>query len=223
MLLRNFALCVVTTIGISGCDYWPEQLEPLADLIMQDVSGETTAWLVEGDVVVINVANSPLYRESLAELEAAATVIAAQAVEFMPEPLESISVTFYEGEITEEAEKSRLFVFLLEENQPVLQPLLATDATGPLTLAEIQALLVGMDELLVEERETCVLTEIQDRAKAAGDPETLDPATVEFLPVAGWQLLDSFGKRLILAQVIATKAFFVCGRSGENESANNQG
>jgi hypothetical protein len=89
------------------------------------------------------------------------------------------------------------------------------DATGPLAMEEIEANFLSlMEEPLSEERRECVYREIEERARAAGDPETLDPATVEFLPVAEWAKLDSFGKRLILTQAITTKASFVCIQSG---------
>lgn len=216
--LLTLLYSVLTAIMVSACDFWPDELGPLAESIEREVAGETTAWRVGGDVVVINVANSPLYRENSAELQAAATDIAAQAITFADVPLESVSVTFHEGDVSEEAEKLREFIFLVKDNRPVLQPLLDDAATGPLTLAEIQALFMDMDEPLSEKLEVCVSNEIEERARAAGDPETLDPATVEFLPVDEWHRLDIFGKRLVLAQVISTKAMFVCGRSGERRT-----
>ena len=89
------------------------------------------------------------------------------------------------------------------------------DATGPLTLDEIEAnFLRLMDEPLSEEKRECVYGELEDRARAAGDPETLDPATVELLPAGEWDRLDPYGKRLILTQAITTKAFFTCNRPG---------
>ena len=212
---RTFVLFVLTIILISACNYWPEDLEPLANSISQEVSGEATAWRVGGDIVVIEVANSPLYRGKVAELEAVATGIAEQAVAFVAAPLESVSVTFHEGGISENSEKIRSFIFLIKDNQPVLQPLLDFDATGPLTLAEIEALFSDIVEPMSPGREECVLKELEQRARAAGDPESLDPATVEFLPIETWHQLDPFGRRLILAQVISTKAFMVCSGSGE--------
>lgn len=95
------------------------------------------------------------------------------------------------------------------------------DATGPLTLAEIQANFFRlMDEPLDDRRRECVFREVEDRARAAGDPETLDPATVELLPADRWDRLDPSGKRLILTQAIVTKAFFVCNRSGGQKTDN---
>jgi hypothetical protein len=215
---QTFVLSVLIIILVSSCDYWPEDLEPLANSISQEVSGEATAWRVGGDVVVIDVANSPLYRGKSADLEAVATGIAEQAVAFVAAPLESVSVTFHEGVTSENSEKMRGFIFLIRDNQPVLQPLLDFDATGPLTPAEIEALFIDTDEPMSPEREKCVLEELEDRARAAGDPESLDPATVEFLPIETWHQLDPFGRRLVLAQVISTKAFMVCSESGERRS-----
>ena len=93
------------------------------------------------------------------------------------------------------------------------------DATGPLTLAEIESNFFSfMDEPIEDERRECVFREVEDRARAAGDPETLEPSTVEFLPTDGWGRLDAAGKRLILTQAIVTKAFFVCNRSGKQKT-----
>ncbi len=89
------------------------------------------------------------------------------------------------------------------------------DRTGPLTLEEVRAnFLNRMDEDLLNARRECVLREITERAAAAGDPETLDPSAVDMLPAGEWGSLDAEGKRLILGQVITTKAFFECPRSG---------
>lgn len=66
---------------------------------------------------------------------------------------------------------------------------------------------------MTEEQRVCVLGEIEKRAHVAGDPETLDPASVEFLSAVStdtWNALDAFGKRIILAQAITTKALFFC-------------
>ena len=85
------------------------------------------------------------------------------------------------------------------------------DATGPLTLAEFEAnYLVHLDEPLEGSQRECVFREIEARAAAAGDPETLDPSTVDFLPKDAWPDLDPDGRRIILMQVITTKAMFEC-------------
>ena len=95
------------------------------------------------------------------------------------------------------------------------------DATGPLTLAEVQAnFLRLMDEPVDDRQRDCVFGEIEGRARAAGDPEVLDPATVEFLPADGWGRLDASGRRLILTQAIVMKALFICKQSN-GQSSNN--
>ncbi len=87
------------------------------------------------------------------------------------------------------------------------------DASGPLTLQEVQSnFLAFMDEPLEGTRKECVFREVEKRALAAGDPETLDPVSVEFLPVDYWSRLDPDGKRIILMQAITTKALFLCER-----------
>lgn len=85
------------------------------------------------------------------------------------------------------------------------------DATGPLTLEEVEAnFLSSMDLSLSAERRACVLREIGERAKAAGDPETLEPGQMEMIPEENWQDIGVFGRRLILTQVITTKALYAC-------------
>ncbi len=96
------------------------------------------------------------------------------------------------------------------------------DAAGPLTLEEIEANFLNfMDEPLTGTRRECVFRELDDRARAAGDPETLDPTTVEHLPADGWDRLDPEGKRLILTQAITTGAFFACIRSDDSTAASS--
>ena len=84
------------------------------------------------------------------------------------------------------------------------------DETGPLTVAEVEANFINRMEVRDEAQRECVLREVEQRAAAAGDPEMLDPATVEFLPESQWDSLDAQDKRLILSQAIVTKAFFEC-------------
>ena len=84
-------------------------------------------------------------------------------------------------------------------------------ATGPLTLEEVEAnFLSRMDTDMTEAERECLNREVAERARAAGDPETLDPATVELLPAEHWDELDADGRRLILSQVIVTAAAFAC-------------
>jgi len=64
------------TSMVSACDFWPRDLKPLAESISNKVSGETTAWLVDGDVVVIGVAGSPFHLHKRSESEVLATDIA---------------------------------------------------------------------------------------------------------------------------------------------------
>lgn len=204
--MLSFLLAVL----LSACDFWPKDLKPLADSIGRQVSGETTAWLVSGDVVVIGVAGSPLYRQERAELETLAIDIAEQAAAYIAAPLESIAITFHEGEISENPARMREFIFLVVDNRPVLQPDIDADATGPLTHDEVRAAVDRLGESVTTEQHGCALDEAEKRARVSGDPETLDPAGVEFLSAETWNELDAFGKRLFLAQALVSKAFFVC-------------
>jgi hypothetical protein len=49
----------LAAILVSACDLWSDELKPSAESIERQVAGDTTAWLLGGDVVVINVAGSP--------------------------------------------------------------------------------------------------------------------------------------------------------------------
>ena len=90
------------------------------------------------------------------------------------------------------------------------------DARGPLTLEEVRANLLNQtDETFQESRRECIYREIEERAQAAGDPETLDPATIELVPSEHWGSVGAFGRRLVLAQAILTKALFVCAQQND--------
>ena len=215
--LISIVLALLAAILISACDLWPKELEPLAASISQQVSGETTAWLVGGEILVIDVADSPVYRAPQSELEELATGIAEQAIGYTSAPLESITITFHEGEVTSDPKKMRDFIFLVMDKRPVLQPTLDLDATGPLTVDEIRAAFDRLDatpdqpgKILTGNYRECMLAEVEQRARDAGDPETLDPSEIEFLTAETWYPLDAFGKRIILMQAIMSKALFVC-------------
>jgi len=96
------------------------------------------------------------------------------------------------------------------------------DATGPLTLHEIQAnFLSFMDEPLTGMRQECVHREIEERASAAGDPESLNPETVELLRADGWDRLDAQDKRFELGEAIFTKALLDCIRPEKRNPGNS--
>ena len=106
------------------------------------------------------------------------------------------------------------FIFLVREAQPVLLPPMDFQATGPLTLTEIEQNYLSLREKPIPAaRRDCVIREIKTRARAAGDPETLDPATVDLLPGEHWYLLDPPDRRILLMQAITTGASFACIQS----------
>tara|TARA_B110000116_G_C16470240_1_gene417801 strand:+ start:87 stop:623 length:537 start_codon:yes stop_codon:yes gene_type:complete len=87
---------------------------------------------------------------------------------------------------------------------------------GPLTGKEIQYLTSTMKESIGDEVAECLLKEATVRASTLGDPETLDPTTVELLPVDQWSILDKSGKRMILTQVVLNQAIPLCTRGKVN-------
>lgn len=213
----SLILWLPAAILVGACDFWPNELKPFAESVARQVSGDTTAWLLGGDVLVINVAGSPSYRMPQSELVVLATGIAEQAIEYAAAPLESIVITFFEGQVSDDPEKMREFIFLVFKDRPVLQPYLPPNATGPLTEEELQAAVERMDQSydrlekpLTEGSRECVLKELERRAREAGDPETLDPAAAEFPASETWYLLDASAKRLFLAQALTSKAVFFC-------------
>ena len=203
-------LGVLAATALTACDFWPRQLESLADSIGQQVSGEATVWLAGGDVVIIDVANSPLYGEASSSLEAVATDIAQQTVAFTEQSLESIVITFHQGVLSEEPERMRSFVFMVQAGIPVLQPFMDLDATGPLSAEEIDAAMDRLGDSLGEDRLHCARKKLGQLAAEAGDPETFDPGSNRFLPTENWAALDAFGKRLVLVQALSTQAVFDC-------------
>jgi hypothetical protein len=209
----RFILATLLALLVSACDLWPRELEPLAESIAGRVSGATTAWLVGGDVVLIDVEGSPLFTEPRQILESTASDLAREAIAFTAGPLESIVITFHAGEVSDDPDRTREFIFLVLEGRPVLQPPLDFGATGPLTPEEVEAAVHRLGEGVAGERRACVLGEAQRRARAAGDPETLDRGSVESLrtmPAGTWDALDGGSRRLFLAQMITTEALFDC-------------
>lgn len=222
MRLRSITLGLVLAILVSACDFWPKELKPLAESLTQQLAGDTTAWLLGGNMVMIDVAGSPSYRQPQSELEALATGVAEQTIEYSTAPLESILITFHEGEVSDDPDRMREFIFLVLENRPVLQPHPDLDATGPLTVEEIRAAVHRLDESharlgkpLTEVHRQCVLGAMEKRAHDAGDPETLDPASLEYLATETWSALDAGAKRIILMQAIMTKASFDCASAAK--------
>ena len=146
-------------------------------------------------------------------------------MEYAERPLESIVITFYEDRETDSSDKEREFIFLIMKNRPVLQPHLPRNATGPLTKEEIQVAIVRMDQSydqveksLTDEHRECVLATLEKRAAEAGDPEDLDPATVEFVTSDTWYLFDAAGRRILLAQALVSEALFSCADSRTPEA-----
>lgn len=86
------------------------------------------------------------------------------------------------------------------------------DAVGPLTLSELQINIPAeLDSELTPQSRTCFLRQIGELAAAVGDPETLDPSEVAYLPTDGsWNDLTAFNKRVILAQAIVSRAITFC-------------
>jgi hypothetical protein len=122
-------------------------------------------------------------------------------------------VTFHESEITDDEAKMREFMFLIEDERPVLQPALITKTTGPLSAQEIEVFFEQLGESTAAAEKECMLREMARSAAVAGDPETLDPSTLELLepmPPATWRALDATGRRLILAQLLTSEALFDC-------------
>jgi hypothetical protein len=70
-----------------------------------------------------------------------------------------------------------------------------------------------MEKSLTDEHRECVLATLERRAAEAGDPEGLDPATVEFLTSDTWYLFDASAKRILLAQALVSEAMFSCADS----------
>ena len=118
--LKVISTCLLCTVLLAACDFWPTELRPLADSIEADVSGEVEAWLVGKNIVVINIAHSNLYQRPAEEVESKARQFAMQAAEAVEEPLESVVVMVHENETTEDESKIREFIFITADGELVL-------------------------------------------------------------------------------------------------------
>lgn len=86
------------------------------------------------------------------------------------------------------------------------------NASGPLTMQELQVNIPKeLDALYTPRMRNCFFERIEELSASAGDPETLDPASVAYLPKDGsWEELSAFHKRNILAQAIVSRAGALC-------------
>ena len=85
-------------------------------------------------------------------------------------------------------------------------------ASGPLTLDELDVNIPEeMASQMSEGQQACFIAKIGDLAADAGDPETLDPADVAYLPTDGsWAGLTTHARRAILAQAVISRAITFC-------------
>lgn len=105
------------------------------------------------------------------------------------------------------------------------------DATGPLTFDEVDAnFLSRMDTEMSDQELACMRREIEDSAGAVGDPAQLDAKSVSRLqdeawgdvgqhikgtaldPLGGqgWDGMEPFERRIVLAQLLTTRARSIC-------------
>ena len=89
------------------------------------------------------------------------------------------------------------------------------DATGPLTLAELQINIpkeINAD--LTESKRSCFFDSVKRRALEAGDPASLDPDDFPYwngeLSEADWSRQSNRMKRVLLAQAIISWAMIDC-------------
>ena len=228
MRFSLISLAILVALIASGCNFWPKELKTLAESISQQVSGHTTAWLMGGDVVVINISGSAHYQQAQPDLEALATELAEQVTQFLEEPLESIVISFYEKEASADTDEMREFIFLMLEGRPVLQWYPQPNASGALGQDEIEAAVKRMDESydrldqeFPADQRGCILTKALGLASGAGDPETLDLKSLDYIPEASWNDLDATSRRIMLAQTIVTEAMFVCVSRTETDANNH--
>ena len=105
-------------VSISACHIMPKELPELAELISDRGYGNTTAWLLGGNVVAINIEDAPQFNAPQKSLEKAALLMAELSIKHVSTPLESISVTFYPHEISDDPESMRELIFLVRDNRP---------------------------------------------------------------------------------------------------------
>ena len=89
------------------------------------------------------------------------------------------------------------------------------NATGPLTLAELQINIPKeISDELTEDRRSCFFDSVKRRALEAGDPASLDPDDFPYwngeLSEADWSRQSNPMKRVLLAQAIISWAMIDC-------------
>jgi len=89
------------------------------------------------------------------------------------------------------------------------------NATGPLTLAELQINIpTKINAELTESRRSCFFDSVERRAFEAGDPASLDPDDFPYwngkISRADWSQQSNHMKRVLLAQAIISWAMADC-------------
>jgi len=89
------------------------------------------------------------------------------------------------------------------------------NATGPLTLAELQINIPKeISDELTEDRRSCFFDSVKRRALDAGDPASLDPDDFPYwngeLSEADWSRQSNRMKRVLFAQAIISWAMIDC-------------
>lgn len=210
MRLLPVTLGLLMAFVLSACDWWPKELKPVAESISKQVNGEATVWLMGGDALVVYIENSQSHQGAQPALQAVASEIAELALASVSTPLESIIITFYAAKVGDAKGEMGEFIYLVQEGSAVLQPGINTSATGPLTSEEIKTFLKRLGDSVTDDQKACAQVESVKRANDAGDPDTLDPDRLDYLPSSSWHVLDSYMKRIILTQAITTDAMFAC-------------
>jgi len=81
--------------------------------------------------------------------------------------------------------------------------------SGPLTNDEIQHFASKMKESTGDEVAACLSKEAAARASKLGDPEMLDPTTVD-ISADHWIAIDKYSKRFLLAYEVVMEAIPIC-------------
>ncbi len=110
-------MVILVILGLGACGWFPEKLHALEKSLVDQGLGDAEAWRVGKDVVVVDLAHSPVFRFSPTDINATGLDIAVQALEHVDRPVSSLSITFHEAESTDDPGTMHQLIYVVHNGE----------------------------------------------------------------------------------------------------------